>query len=257
MEKDFNLLRPLRPIHRVEVVILTRVAAQLGDAGIESMDDSNKGIDGDALRPRLARSALPIEVAAVVNPHGTATNRHLESLRLMEHDAAHRLGEMDMLMRVEMAGTAAHEIPEGIQLPAHLILHGSAILGVDDLVERVPRPLSVEPFPEVKVESETERWPGAAICRRSRRRRPPDHQTGTGEDAMLVGPSHAGVDAWRSSEIVTVDDEHPLSVRWICRVDHDEIPSVSLDASSNQSRACSAGATQSGAQPSHCTARQS
>jgi hypothetical protein len=112
---------------------------------------------------------------------------------------------MDMLVRINVGRGLGDEPAEGVELPVHFTGHGCRVLKGNDLVQRSPGAVPVNPFAQVEVEADREARMDLAIAGCLCGGRPAYHEAGAGDNAALVRRDYAAVHARALAEIVRID----------------------------------------------------
>lgn len=120
-----------------------------------------------------------------------------------------------MLVGVEVIGQRPRQLDEESQLSLELGDGRSRVAFGHELVTRDPLAVSQDPLTHVDVEAETQLRVGARKRSGAGGGRPPHHQTGAGDYAVLVGLDDSPVHAFGEPEVVGIDYQFRLDEdRW-------------------------------------------
>src|SRR5207302_8839120 len=101
--QDSKLAFPLVAIDALRSLGVPGMRAELGDAGGQRPQDSHQVLHGERPRDRDSLGRLAVELASVLDGAGAAPHGDTEPSSRFEHRGAGRLGEMAMLVRIEMS----------------------------------------------------------------------------------------------------------------------------------------------------------
>jgi hypothetical protein len=148
--QHLHLAGPLGGVHRLQVGPHAGVAAQLGDARVQPLQDCAQPPEGEHLRQGGAVVGLAVERRAVADVGAAPPQRDAEVGRQRPHDRAGRLPQVGVLVGVEVRRVPPDQLAERPHLPGHFLGHRPRLRG-DDLVEGHPDSISTNPLPEVQV----------------------------------------------------------------------------------------------------------
>jgi hypothetical protein len=181
------------------------VTAQFRRSGTQFPQDFDQGVDRDALWVSVALVGLPVEVPAIDHSGVCASEHNAQLFGRTGHHAQNRLGTMNVLMRVQMGRIAAHQLPEGFQLPGNLPGNRGRVTNGNHLIHRPPRLINEHPLTQINVKSNGQSGmaPGIGRCRLGLRGA--DHQAGARDDPLLMRPDDSTIHSPTEPKVIGVD----------------------------------------------------
>jgi hypothetical protein len=98
----------------------------------------NQSSDADHVGQRSPFGGLAIEAATIADLRRAVSERDPEPLSRFDEKGADRFSQVDMLVRIDMTGTMAHQVVEHIHLSGYFIADGGPIVQRHHIIERDP-----------------------------------------------------------------------------------------------------------------------
>ncbi len=149
--QNLHFLFPLREVYRVQILPFTRVATDFCNSGRQLRQQAHQRFHRNPFRVSTTFSGLAVKPPTVLDVRAALAKRNTELAGRFQRCGPHGFPPMQMLVRIDVGGFAAHQVTKHLELAGHLLPYRKQIVERHHVIEKSPVRVAVNPFAEVHV----------------------------------------------------------------------------------------------------------